>query len=189
MKYGYARVSTKKQGSSLDNQIKQLKQAGCETIFSESVSGASSKRPELSNLLAKVEQGDTIVVTAIDRLGRSLKDLIGIITDLNKKEIGFVSLKEQMNTKTDIGMLLFSMMCSIAEFERKLINRRIFDGVERAKEQGKYQGRKHSTDAEIRKEFVKKMQSGNYTVAYLAKMAKVSRATLYRWKKELDVKL
>ncbi|WP_203368831.1 helix-turn-helix domain-containing protein, partial [Cysteiniphilum marinum] len=76
---------------------------------------------------------------------------------------------------------LFGMMCSISEFERKLINRRIFDGVQRAKEKGKYKGRRYGTDANIRREIVDKMKSGNYTVSYLAKMAKVSRATLYRW--------
>ena len=185
MKYGYARVSTKKQNKSLDDQIYRLKKLDCDVVFSEVVSGASTKRPELSKLLKTVKHGDTIVVTAIDRFGRSLKDLIDIITDLNKRDVGFESLKEQMNTQTDIGMLLFSMMCSIAEFERKLINRRIFEGVSRAKENGKYRGRKHSTDLDIRKEFVSKMRSGKYAIAYLAKMAKVSRATLYRWEKEL----
>nr|WP_225630074.1 recombinase family protein [Cysteiniphilum sp. 19X3-34] len=181
MKYGYARVSTKKQCSSLDDQILKLKKSGCDEVFSESISGASAKRPKLTALLETVKSGDAIVVTAIDRLGRSLKDLIDIITLLKNKGVSFISLKEQMDTNTDIGMLLFGMMCSISEFERKLINRRIFDGVQRAKEKGKYKGRRYGTDANIRREIVDKMKSGNYTVSYLAKMAKVSRATLYRW--------
>ncbi len=181
MKYGYARVSTKKQCSSLDDQILKLKKSGCDEVFSESISGASAKRPKLTALLETAKSGDAIVVTAIDRLGRSLKDLIDIITLLKNKGVSFVSLKEQMDTNTDIGMLLFGMMCSISEFERKLINRRIFDGVQRAKEKGKYKGRRYGTDANIRREIVDKMKSGNYTVSYLAKMAKVSRATLYRW--------
>ena len=181
MKYGYARVSTKKQCSSLDDQILKLKKSGCDEVFSESISGASAKRPKLTALLETAKSGDAIVVTAIDRLGRSLKDLIDIITLLKNKGVSFISLKEQMDTNTDIGMLLFGMMCSISEFERKLINRRIFDGVQRAKEKGKYKGRRYGTDANIRREIVEKMKSGNYTVSYLAKMAKVSRATLYRW--------
>lgn len=135
----------------------------------------------MTALLETAKSGDAIVVTAIDRLGRSLKDLIDIITLLKNKGVSFISLKEQMDTNTDIGMLLFGMMCSISEFERKLINRRIFDGVQRAKEKGKYKGRRYGTDANIRREIVDKMKSGNYTVSYLAKMAKVSRATLYRW--------
>lgn len=181
MKYGYARVSTKKQCTSLDDQILKLKKSGCDEVFSESISGASAKRPKLTALLETVKSGDAIVVTAIDRLGRSLKDLIDIIMLLKNKGVSFISLKEQMDTNTDIGMLLFGMMCSISEFERKLINRRIFDGVQRAKEKGKYKGRRYGTDANIRREIVDKMKSGNYTVSYLAKMAKVSRATLYRW--------
>ncbi len=181
MKYGYARVSTKKQCTSLDDQILKLKKSGCDEVFSESISGASAKRPKLTALLETAKSGDAIVVTAIDRLGRSLKDLIDIIMLLKNKGVSFISLKEQMDTNTDIGMLLFGMMCSISEFERKLINRRIFDGVQRAKEKGKYKGRRYGTDANIRREIVDKMKSGNYTVSYLAKMAKVSRATLYRW--------
>ena len=90
-----------------------------------------------------------------------------------------------MNTNTDTGMLMFNMMGSIAEFERSLINRRIFDGVKRAQELGKYKGRTYSVDKEIRKEYVGMMESGKYTVAYLAKMAKVSRQTLYNWKEEI----
>jgi len=90
-----------------------------------------------------------------------------------------------MDTSTDTGMLMFNMMGSIAEFERSLINRRIYDGVKRAKELGKYKGRAYSVDKEIRKEYVEMMQSGKYTVAYLAKMAKVSRQTLYNWREEI----
>jgi DNA invertase Pin-like site-specific DNA recombinase len=127
-----------------------------------------------------------LVITSIDRLGRSLKDLISIIATPQERSIKFLSLKEQMDTSTDTGMLMFNMMGSIAEFERSLINRRIYDGVKRAKELGKYKGRTYSVDKEIRKEYVEMMQSGKYTVAYLAKMAKVSRQTLYNWREEIE---
>ena len=83
-------------------------------------------------------------------------------------------------------MLLFNMMGSTAEFERKLINRRIYDGVKRAKEHGKYRGRQYSTEKSIRKEYVDMMSSGKYTSSYIAKMAKVSRHTLYNWKMNLE---
>lgn len=186
MKIGYARVSTKHQRESLDQQIDLLRQAGCKEVYSEIISGASSKRPELTKLLSEIQTGDTLVITAVDRLGRSLKDLIGIISDLKERSIYFQSLKEQMDTGTDTGMLMFNMMGSIAEFERSLINRRIYEGVKRAKELGKYKGRVHSVDKTIRHEYVKMLKSGKYSVAYLAKMAKVSRQTLYNWQTEFS---
>ena len=129
----------------------------------------------LTKLLAKIKPGDTLVITSIDRLGRSLKDLISIIHDLKEKSIGFLSLKEKMDTTPDTGMLLFNMMGSIAEFERTLINRRSYDGVKRAQAQGKYKGRA-----------VSMMKSNNYTIDYIARMAKVSRQTLYNWKMDLE---
>ena len=187
MKIGYARVSTKHQRESLDGQIALLKKAGCKEIYSEIISGGSAKRPELTKLLAQVQSGNTLVITSVDRLGRSLKDLINIISKLKEDKISFVSLKEQMDTSTDTGMLLFNMMGSIAEFERSLINRRIYEGVKRAKELGKYKGRTHSADRTIRAEYVKMMQTGHYPVSYIAKMAKVSRQTLYNWQLDFAV--
>ena len=181
MKIGYARVSTKHQRESLDQQIDLLKKAGCKEIYSEIISGASAKRPELTKLLAQIKEGDTLTITSVDRLGRSLKDLITIITDLKERSIIFQSLKEQMDTGTSTGMLMFNMMGSIAEFERSLINRRIYDGVKRAQEQGKYKGRTHSIDKKIRQDYVKMMNSGDYPISYVAKMAKVSRQPLYNW--------
>ena len=186
MKIGYARVSTKHQRESLDAQIASLKAAGCKEVYFEIISGMNSKRPELTKLLDNIKSRDTLVIVAVDRLGRSLKDLINIISNLKERNVYFQSLKEQMNTSTDTGMLMFNMMGSIAEFERSLINRRIYEGVKRAKDLGKYKGRVHSTDKEIRKEYVKMMQTGGYPVAYIAKMAKVSRQTLYNWQAELS---
>lgn len=127
-----------------------------------------------------------LVVAYIDRLGRSLKDLINIITSLQENSIGFYSIKEIMNTSNGTGMLMFNMMGSIAEFERSLINRRIYDGVKRAKSLGKYKGRKHSADEDIRKGYVEMLKSGKYTAAYIARMAKVSRQTLYNWKMDCE---
>ena len=93
MKIGYARVSTKHQRESLDQQIDLLRQAGCKKVYSEVISGVSSKRPELTKLLSEIQTGDILVITAVDRLGRSLKDLIGIISDLKERSIYFQSLK------------------------------------------------------------------------------------------------
>ncbi len=186
MKIGYARVSTKHQRESLDQQIALLKTAGCKEVYSEIISGSSSKRPELSRLLSRLQTGDTLIIVSVDRLGRSLKDLIGIINDLKERSVNFQSLKELMDTGTDTGMLMFNMMGSIAEFERSLINRRIYEGIKRAKELGKYKGRKYSTDESIRREYVKMIETGDYPLSYIAKMAKVSRQTLYNWRSELN---
>mgnify|MGYP001092098012 CR=1 FL=1 len=186
MKIGYARVSTKQQGKALDQQIKLLKKAGCSEVYSEVISGTNSKRKELTKVLEALKPNDTLMIASIDRLGRSLKDLISIVSLLQEKSINFYSIKEQMDTNTDSGMLMFNMMGSIAEFERKLINRRIYDGVKRAHALGKYKGRTYSVDKDVRKEYVEMMQSGKYTMAYLAKMAKVSRQTLYNWKTDLQ---
>lgn len=184
MKIGYARVSTKHQRESLDQQISFLKGAGCSKIYSEIISGSNSQRLELTKLLGEIKAEDILVITSIDRLGRSLKDLIDIISLLKEKAVIFQSLKEQMDTGTATGMLMFNMMGSIAEFERSLINRRIYDGVQRAKEEGKYRGRTHSVEQKIRRDYVKMMNSGEYPISYLAKMAKVSRQTLYNWQNE-----
>jgi DNA invertase Pin-like site-specific DNA recombinase len=186
VKIGYARVSTKRQCESLDQQIKLLKESGCHEVYSEVISGANNKRPELTKVLGALKSNDTLIIASIDRLGRSLKDLISIVNHLQENSVNFYSLKEKMDTSTDSGMLMFNMMGSIAEFERKLINRRIYDGVSNAQELGKYKGRTYSVDEDIRKEYVQMMQSGKYTVAYLAKMAKVSRQTLYNWKIDLQ---
>ena len=183
MKIGYARVSTKHQRESLDQQILSLQTSGCNEVYFEIISGTNTKRSELTKLLNQIKSQDTLVITSVDRLGRSLKDLINIISSLKERSIYFQSLKEQMDTHTDTGMLMFNLIASIAEFERTLINRRIYDGVKRAQELGKYKGRSYSTDKDIREEYVKMMKTGNYPVAYIAKMAKVSRQTLYNWKK------
>lgn len=187
IKIGYARVSTKHQRESLDHQISLLKNAGCKEIYSEIISGTNAKRPELTKLLDKIQTGNTLVITSVDRLGRSLKDLIDIISNLKERSINFKSLKELMDTGTDTGMLMLNMMGSIAEFERSIINRRIYEGVKRAQELGKYKGRTYSADKAIRQEYVKMMQSGNYPVSYIAKMTKVSRQTLYNWQNELEL--
>lgn len=185
MKFGYARVSTKHQRESLDAQIVKLNDNGCDEVYSEIISGSSAKRPKLTKLLEALKSGDTLVITSIDRLGRSLKDLIHIISILKEQNVSFQSLKEQMDTGTDSGMLMFNMMGSIAEFERSLINRRIYEGVKRAKDLGKYKGRTYSTEKSIRQEYVKMMTSSDYSISYIAKMAKVSRQTLYNWRLDL----
>src|SRR5438105_10064143 len=119
MLIGYARVSTDEQN--LDLQLDALKKAGCVKIFKDKVSGAKTGRPGLDDALAYLREGDTLVVWRLDRLGRTLKHLIETIADFNKRNIGFMSLTESIDTTTSTGKLVFHIFASIAEFEKDLI--------------------------------------------------------------------
>jgi len=146
MKYGYARVSSK--GQDYAAQVEALKAAGCEKIYSEKKSGKSRDgRPEFGKLMKALLPGDTVVVTKLDRLARSSRDLHNILFELEGLSAGFVSLGESWcDTTTDIGRLMLTIMGGIAEFERGLIRKRTDEGIERAKRQGKKFGRPERLD-------------------------------------------
>lgn len=148
MLIGYARVSTEDQN--LDLQRDALTAAGCETIFDESgVSGAAKVRPALRRLIRAARPGDVIVVWRLDRLGRSLRDLIDIIERLRQREIGFVSLREQIDTTSAAGRFYLHMLGALAEFERELIRDRTRAGMAAARERGIPIGRpRKMTDAQ-----------------------------------------
>ena len=119
MKYGYARVSTRDQNPDL--QVDQLRQAGCEQIFRETASGAKSDRPVLNSLLERMHAGDVLVIWKLDRLGRSLRDLIDLVGTLMERDIGLQSLQDPIDTTSSQGRLVFNIFASLAEFERDLI--------------------------------------------------------------------
>ena len=134
-KIGYARVSTA--GQSLESQIQQLTEQGCEPIFREKISGGKSDRPQLTKLLSSLQSHDTLVVTRLDRLARSTFDLFNILQATKSKEANFLSLAEPWaNTNTPIGKLMLTVLGGLAEFERSLIALRTSDGRERAKKAG-----------------------------------------------------
>src|SRR6202021_2612434 len=137
MRYGYARVSTAKQDCT--NQIDALKAAGCTTIFTERVSAKSTNnRTEFKRLMRALKPGDAVVVTKLDRLARSSRDLHNILHDLEEGSCGFVSLSESWcDTTTDVGKLVLTIMGGIAEFERKLIQARGEEGIQKPREHGK----------------------------------------------------
>jgi DNA invertase Pin-like site-specific DNA recombinase len=141
MKYGYARVSSKAQDYTA--QVEALKAAGCEKIYSEKQSGKSiNGRPEFARLLKTLLPGDTVVVTKLDRLARSSRDLHNILHEMKGLSCDFVSLGESWcDTTTDVGRLMLTIMGGIAEFERSLIRGRTNAGIERARRQGKKFGR------------------------------------------------
>ena len=147
MKYGYARVSSK--GQDYTAQVEALKAAGCERIFSEKASGKSTDgRPEFAKLQKVLLPGDTVVVTKLDRLARSSRDLHNIVHELDGLSCGFVSLGESWcDTTTDAGRLMLTIMGGIAEFERGLIGKRTDEGIERARKQGRKFGRPERLDA------------------------------------------
>jgi DNA invertase Pin-like site-specific DNA recombinase len=141
MKVGYARVSTDEQNLSL--QIDALTRAGCQKFFKDrGVSGSAFSRPGLDRVLKCLRAGDTLVVWRLDRLGRSLGKLIELINDLGRREIGFESLTESINTNSAGGMLVFHMMAALAEFEQRLISERTRAGIAASLARGGRIGRK-----------------------------------------------
>jgi DNA invertase Pin-like site-specific DNA recombinase len=146
MRNGYARVSSKAQDHAA--QVEALKAAGCERIFSEKASGKSTDgRPEFKKLLRALLPGDVVVVTRLDRLARSSRDLHNILHELQALSCGFVSLGEAWcDTTTDVGRLMLTIMGGIAEFERGLIRKRCEEGIERAKRKGTKFGRPQALD-------------------------------------------
>src|SRR5215217_3614178 len=137
---GYARVSTTDQ--TLDLQHDALTKAGCTKIFTDTASGAQAERKGLTEALSYVRAGDNLVVWKLDRLGRSLKDLIARITELNDRKIGFKSLTEQIDTTTSGGKLIFHIFGALAEFERDIIRERTNAGLEAARARGRRGGRR-----------------------------------------------
>lgn len=139
MQIGYARVSTGEQ--SLDLQMDALGQAGCERIFTDQMSGVRAARPGLLEALAQLRPGDTFVVWRLDRLGRSLKDLVGRMEELREREVGFRSLHEAIVTTSPVGKFTFHIFGALAEFERELIRERTLAGLRAARARGRLGGR------------------------------------------------
>lgn len=146
MNIGYARVSTKDQN--LDLQIEALKRAGCEEIFQEKISGATKERPELNNLLEHLREGDVVIVWKLDRLGRSIKNIIDLVLELNQKKVIIKGLTDGVDTSTPNGRLFLNVMASLAEYERELIRERTNAGLSSARARGRTGGRPKGLKAE-----------------------------------------
>ncbi|MFA6922603.1 MAG: recombinase family protein [Gallionella sp.] len=178
MLVGYARVSTQDQKADL--QTDALQAAGCEKIFTEKASGAQRDRPELKASLEYIRAGDMLIVWKLDRLARSIKQLIETVEDLEKRGIGFKSLTENIDTTTSGGKLIFHIFASLAEFERSIIQERTKAGLDAARARGKRGGRPPAlTDKDI--QAAKAMLADpNITVEEVATRLKVAPSTLYR---------
>ncbi|GAA4974083.1 recombinase family protein [Yinghuangia aomiensis] len=180
---GYARVSTK--GQLLDRQILALTEAGCHRIFADKKSGKNVEREELWKALDYCRPRDTLVVPSLDRLGRSLQDLISIVTGLRKRGIGFTSLHEALDTTTPGGRLVFHVFAALAEFIRELIVQGTNEGLAAARARGARLGRPPAmTEEQIRHARLLLTEPEN-TVTSIAKLLGVSRNTVYKYVPEL----
>lgn len=179
MLIGYARVSTEDQNPDL--QLKALKAAGCKKVFIEKASGAQRERPELSAALGYVRTGDAIVVWKLDRLARSLRQLIETVEDLEQRKIGFRSLTEAIDTTTSGGRLVFHIFAALAEFERSIIRERTVAGLAAAQERGARPGRKPSLDADDVAAAKALLKKGHLTVNEVARRLNIAPSTLYRY--------
>lgn len=177
MKIGYARVSTGDQNPDL--QLAALKQAGCQRIFIDKATGAHLQRPELTQCLKTLQEGDTLTVWKLDRLGRSLRDLIGLLDDLRARGVMFRSLTEAIDTATPTGRALWQMVGILAELERSLIQERIQAGRIAAVARGVKMGRKALLTPQQVVHARKLIEQGEH-LDTVAQLLKVSRRTLYR---------
>jgi DNA invertase Pin-like site-specific DNA recombinase len=175
---GYARVSTDDQNASL--QVDALKKAGCIKVFTDHASGSKASRPELDRMLDQLRPSDLVVVWRLDRLGRSLKNLIELVEDLAGRGVGFRSLSESIDTTTANGRLFFSIMGALAEFERDLIRERTHAGLAAARARGRVGGRPSVMNAKKIDKARKLYGSRQHSVAEIGEMLNVSVATIYR---------
>lgn len=175
---GYARVSTDDQH--LDLQRDALQQAGCSVIYEEAASGKSAARPELEQCRKALRAGDTLVVWRLDRLGRSLHDLVQIVAELEQRGVHFESLTEKIETGSAAGKLVFHVFAALAEFERNLIRERTRAGLVAARARGRAGGRKPKlTEAQI-KEINEMVDAQKLPIGRIAELYGVSRTTIYK---------
>jgi DNA invertase Pin-like site-specific DNA recombinase len=188
MKIGYARVSTREQN--LDMQVIALEEAGCEKIYEEVVSGVKVERPVLNNLIKQLRPDDVLVIWKLDRLGRSLKNLIELVQQLMEKNIGLRSLNDPIDTTTSQGRLIFNIFASLAEFERDVIRERTQAGLSAARARGRRGGRpkglsqtSEATACAAETLYKEKKLS----VIDICKKLSISKSTLYKYLRHRNV--
>ena len=178
MLIGYARVSTSDQDTGA--QSAALKAAGCELIFQEKASGGRWDRPELHKLLSQIRKSDVLVVWKLDRLSRSLRDVLTIMERVQEKKAGFRSLTESVDTTTPAGRMMMQMVGAFAEFERAMLKERTHAGLEVARKEGRIGGRPPKLKPQQRREIVSLVRRGRKTAADAARLFGVHPATISR---------
>ena len=178
MRIGYARVSTQEQDNAA--QIAALRAAGCGRIFEEKVSAGRWDRPELRRLLDQLREGDVLVVWKLDRLSRSLKEMLSLLEKVQLAGAGFLSLTEVVDTTTAAGRMMMQMVGSFAEFERAMIRERTRAGLDQARSEGRVGGRRPKLNARQRAEIADNVTSGRKSAAEMARIFGVSQPTVSR---------
>jgi len=179
MLIGYARVSTDDQHLNLQHDA--LQKAGCDKVYSDQLSGATSDRPGLATVFEVLRPGDTLVIWRLDRLGRSLKHLINLVEQLDKREVGLKSLQENIDTTTSGGRLIFHLFGALAEFERTLIRERTQAGVNAARARGRQGGRPKLLETNKRALAIRLHRERQHTIAEICQMMGISKSTLYNY--------
>jgi DNA invertase Pin-like site-specific DNA recombinase len=179
MLVGYARVSKLDQQTTLA-QVQELKRAGCKRIYQENASGGRWDRPELHKALEQLREGDVFVVWKLDRLSRSLKDLLIILERITQVGAGFRSLTENIDTTTSAGRMLLQMLGAFAEFERSMIRERTRLGLQAARERGRVGGRSPKLTPHQRAEAIRMVTTGQTSAAEAARLFGVHRSNISR---------
>jgi len=178
MRIGYARVSTQEQDNAA--QIAALKEAGCKRIFEEKATGGRWERPELHRLLDQLREGDALVVWKLDRLSRSLKDVLSLMEKVEMAGAGFLSLTEAIDTTTPSGRMMMQIVGSFAEFERAMLRERTRNGLSAARAEGRVGGRRPKLTSGQEREILTMIGSGQKTAADAARLFKVHPSTVGR---------
>ncbi|RAJ94228.1 DNA invertase Pin-like site-specific DNA recombinase [Larkinella arboricola] len=178
MLIGYARVSTTEQNPELQQDA--LKKAGCEKVFTDKVSGTAAIRPELNRLKEQLRKGDVLVVWRLDRLGRSVRDLIDWMAYLEKAGVALKSLHESIDTTSNTGKLVFHIFAAVAEFERELIRERTMAGLESARSRGRKGGRNFKVDSNARQLAIK-LYDQKTPIQDICNLVGISKQTLYSY--------
>ncbi len=177
MKIGYVRVSTKEQNTARQEELMKL--LGVDRVYIEKMSGRDTERPFLQEMMNFVREGDSVVVESISRFARNTKDLLELTEELNNKHVQFISQKENIDTNTPAGKFMLTIFGAVAELEREYIRQRQKEGIEIAKEQGKYKGRP-AKQLDTFDEIYQQWKSGNITATSASMQLNISRSTFYR---------
>jgi DNA invertase Pin-like site-specific DNA recombinase len=178
MKIGYARTSTVDQKAGLEAQLRDLSSLGCDKVFHEQLSSVDAKRTQLEAAIDYCRDGDILVCTKLDRLARSVADVVAIEARLKAKEASLLILDPSMDTSTPAGRLTFNVLASIAQFEREIMLTRQREGIAKAKGEGKYKGRKPTVRAKVNE--IKALLAEGVRPTDVAKQLKIARSSVYR---------
>ncbi|MEM9887238.1 MAG: recombinase family protein [Bacteroidota bacterium] len=190
MKFGYARVSTKQQ--ELHLQTDALEKAGCDEIFEEKITGTTKERPKLQALLTQLRKDDVVVIYKLDRLSRSLKDLISIVEQIQKKGANFHSLTDNIETSSPTGKLTFHLFAALAEFERSIISQRTKAGLEAARARGRKGGRPKGLSKKAERTAIlaeSYYKEGELSIIQICEELNISKRTLYKYLRHRGVQI